>query len=106
MPQWENWSQVQKKQWTKLDLVDPQVSTSSPKQQVAMTTGHSSATGPTVPLVQYLNGQMVHAHSVIQSPQVQAISTIADWKDSQETVDSVTESQKCRETLSQCSSYR
>lgn len=46
-----------------------------------MTTGHASATGPTVTLVQLPNGQTVQVHgviqaaqpSVIQSPQVQAV---------------------------------
>lgn len=113
-----------------------------------MTTGHASATGPTVTLVQLPNGQTVQVHgviqaaqpSVIQSPQVQAvqvnththtvldvspiqdvkfevfsvywfvclfqISTIAESEDSQESVDSVTDSQKRREILSRRPSYR
>ncbi|KAG7220348.1 hypothetical protein INR49_010184 [Caranx melampygus] len=64
--------------------------------QVSMTTGHVSATGPTVTLVQLPNGQTVQVHgviqaaqpSVIQSPQVQAvqISTIAESEDSQEKI--------------------
>ncbi|KAM6978185.1 cyclic AMP-responsive element-binding protein 1b [Tautogolabrus adspersus] len=84
--------------------------------QVSMTTGHISATGPTVTLVQLPNGQTVQVHgviqaaqpSVIQSPQVQAvqISTIAESEDSQESVDSVTDSQKRREILSRRPSYR
>ncbi|KAF6733776.1 Cyclic AMP-responsive element-binding protein 1 [Oryzias melastigma] len=84
--------------------------------QVSMTTGHTSATGPTVTLVQLPNGQTVQVHgviqaaqpSVIQSPQVQAvqISTIAESEDSQESVDSVTDSQKRREILSRRPSYR
>ncbi|XP_073329730.1 cyclic AMP-responsive element-binding protein 1b [Pagrus major] len=84
--------------------------------QVSMTTGHASATGPTVTLVQLPNGQTVQVHgviqaaqpSVIQSPQVQAvqISTIAESEDSQESVDSVTDSQKRREILSRRPSYR
>ncbi|KAI3356087.1 hypothetical protein L3Q82_017354, partial [Scortum barcoo] len=84
--------------------------------QVTMTTGHASATGPTVTLVQLPNGQTVQVHgviqaaqpSVIQSPQVQAvqISTIAESEDSQESVDSVTDSQKRREILSRRPSYR
>lgn len=49
--------------------------------QVSMATGHASATGPTVTLVQLPNGQTVQVHgviqaaqpSVIQSPQVQAV---------------------------------
>lgn len=56
-------------------------STSLLKFQVTMTTGHASATGPTVTLVQLPNGQTVQVHgviqaaqpSVIQSPQVQAV---------------------------------
>lgn len=50
-----------------------------------MTTGHTSATGPTVTLVQLPNGQTVQVHgviqaaqpSVIQSPQVQAVQVNA-----------------------------
>lgn len=46
-----------------------------------MVTGHASAAGPTVTLVQLPNGQTVQVHgviqaaqpSVIQSPQVQAV---------------------------------
>lgn len=53
----------------------------APEFQVTMTTGHASATGPTVTLVQLPNGQTVQVHgviqaaqpSVIQSPQVQAV---------------------------------
>ncbi|XP_038576974.1 cyclic AMP-responsive element-binding protein 1b isoform X2 [Micropterus salmoides] len=88
----------------------------APEFQVTMTTGHASATGPTVTLVQLPNGQTVQVHgviqaaqpSVIQSPQVQAvqISTIAESEDSQESVDSVTDSQKRREILSRRPSYR
>ncbi|XP_013888686.1 cyclic AMP-responsive element-binding protein 1 [Austrofundulus limnaeus] len=84
--------------------------------QVSMTAGHASAAGPTVTLVQLPNGQTVQVHgviqaaqpSVIQSPQVQAvqISTIAESEDSQESVDSVTDSQKRREILSRRPSYR
>ncbi|XP_061782166.1 cyclic AMP-responsive element-binding protein 1b [Nerophis lumbriciformis] len=81
--------------------------------QVSMATGHASATGPTVTLVQLPNGQTVQVHgviqsSVIQSPQVQTvqISTIAESEDSQESVDSVTDSQKRREILSRRPSYR
>lgn len=83
---------------------------------LAQVTGHASATGPTVTLVQLPNGQTVQVHgviqaaqpSVIQSPQVQAvqISTIAESEDSQESVDSVTDSQKRREILSRRPSYR
>ncbi|RVE58343.1 hypothetical protein OJAV_G00208320 [Oryzias javanicus] len=84
--------------------------------KVSLTTGHTSPTGPTVTLVQLPNGQTVPVHgviqaaqpSVIQSPQVQAvqISTIAESEDSQESVDSVTDSQKRREILSHDPSYR
>ncbi|KAG7502500.1 hypothetical protein JOB18_021005 [Solea senegalensis] len=84
--------------------------------QVSMATGHTSATGPTVTLVQLPNGQTVQVHgviqaaqpSVIQSPQIQTvqISTIAESEDSQESVDSVTDSQKRREILSRRPSYR
>ncbi|XP_037136831.1 cyclic AMP-responsive element-binding protein 1b [Syngnathus acus] len=84
--------------------------------QATMATCHGSATGPTVTLVQLPNGQTVQVHgviqaaqsSVIQSPQVQAvqISTIAESEDSQESVDSVTDSQKRREILSRRPSYR
>ncbi|XP_065107719.1 cyclic AMP-responsive element-binding protein 1b [Paramisgurnus dabryanus] len=84
--------------------------------QVTMAAGHASATGPTVTLVQLPNGQTVQVHgviqaaqpSVIQSPQVQTvqISTVAESEDSQESVDSVTDSQKRREILSRRPSYR
>ncbi|XP_016298038.1 cyclic AMP-responsive element-binding protein 1-like isoform X2 [Sinocyclocheilus anshuiensis] len=79
--------------------------------QVSMAAGQVSATAPTVTLVQLPNGQTVQVHgviqaaqhSVIQSPQ---ISTIAESDDSQESVDSVTDSQKRREILSRRPSYR
>uniref|UniRef100_A0A8C2Q9G3 cAMP responsive element binding protein 1b n=1 Tax=Cyprinus carpio TaxID=7962 RepID=A0A8C2Q9G3_CYPCA len=95
--------------------------------QVTMAAGHASATGPTVTLVQLPNGQTVQVHgviqaaqpSVIQSPQVQTvqchmlrsksadqISTVAESEDSQESVDSVADSQKRREILSRRPSYR
>ncbi|MBN3318618.1 CREB1 protein, partial [Atractosteus spatula] len=85
--------------------------------QVSMAAGaHTTSTGPTVTLVQLPNGQTVQVHgviqaaqpSVIQSPQVQTvqISTIAESEDSQESVDSVTDSQKRREILSRRPSYR
>ncbi|KAF0026727.1 hypothetical protein F2P81_021464 [Scophthalmus maximus] len=90
--------------------------TSTFEFQVTMATGHGSATGPTVTLVQLPNGQTVQVHgviqaaqpSVIQSPQVQTvqISTIAESEDSQESVDSVTDCQKRREILSRRPSYR
>ncbi|XP_060716407.1 cyclic AMP-responsive element-binding protein 1a isoform X1 [Tachysurus vachellii] len=83
---------------------------------VSMAAGQASATGPTVTLVQLPNGQTVQVHgviqaaqpSVIQSPQVQTvqISTIAESEDSQESVDSVTDTQKRREILSRRPSYR
>ncbi|XP_068427878.1 cyclic AMP-responsive element-binding protein 1b [Clinocottus analis] len=82
--------------------------------QMTMSAGHAS--GPTVTLVQLPNGQTVQVHgviqaaqpSVIQSPQVQTvqISTITESEDSQESVDSVTDSQKRREILSRRPSYR
>ncbi|MGH0140208.1 UNVERIFIED_CONTAM: hypothetical protein FKN15_070806 [Acipenser sinensis] len=81
-----------------------------------MAGAHATSTGPTVTLVQLPNGQTVQVHgviqaaqpSVIQSPQVQTvqISTIAESEDSQESVDSVTDSQKRREILSRRPSYR
>ncbi|XP_063068322.1 cyclic AMP-responsive element-binding protein 1a isoform X3 [Engraulis encrasicolus] len=81
-----------------------------------MAAAQASASGPTVTLVQLPNGQTVQVHgviqaaqpSVIQSPQVQTvqISTIAESEDSQESVDSVTDSQKRREILSRRPSYR
>ncbi|XP_062258767.1 cyclic AMP-responsive element-binding protein 1b [Platichthys flesus] len=84
--------------------------------QVTMATGHATVTGPTVTLVQLPNGQTVQVHgviqaaqpSVIQSPQIQTvqISTLAESEDSQESVDSVTDSQKRREILSRRPSYR
>ncbi|XP_064879285.1 cyclic AMP-responsive element-binding protein 1-like [Oncorhynchus nerka] len=85
--------------------------------QVSMAAGQVSSSGSTVTLVQLPNGQTVQVHgviqaaqpSVIQSPQVQTvqISTVAeDSQDSQESVDSVTDSQKRREILSRRPSYR
>ncbi|XP_052456166.1 cyclic AMP-responsive element-binding protein 1 isoform X1 [Carassius gibelio] len=84
--------------------------------QVSIAAAQASATAPTVTLVQLPNGQTVQVHgviqaaqpSVIQSPQVQTvqISTIAESDDSQESVDSVTDSQKRREILSRRPSYR
>uniref|UniRef100_A0AAY5K643 Uncharacterized protein n=1 Tax=Esox lucius TaxID=8010 RepID=A0AAY5K643_ESOLU len=84
---------------------------------VSMAAAQVSPSGPTVTLVQLPNGQTVQVHgviqaaqpSVIQSPQVQTvqISTVAeDSQDSQESVDSVTDSQKRREILSRRPSYR
>ncbi|GAB1285036.1 Cyclic AMP-responsive element-binding protein 1 [Apodemus speciosus] len=84
--------------------------------QVSMPAAHATSSAPTVTLVQLPNGQTVQVHgviqaaqpSVIQSPQVQTvqISTIAESEDSQESVDSVTDSQKRREILSRRPSYR
>ncbi|KAJ8352865.1 hypothetical protein SKAU_G00243410 [Synaphobranchus kaupii] len=84
--------------------------------QVTMAAVHGTSSGPTVTLVQLPNGQTVQVHgviqaaqpSVIQSPQMQTvqISTIAESEDSQESVDSVTDSQKRREILSRRPSYR
>ncbi|KAI7808806.1 cyclic AMP-responsive element-binding protein 1b [Triplophysa rosa] len=85
--------------------------------QVTMAAGgHATATGPTVTLVQLPNGQTVQVHgviqaaqpSVIQSPHVQTvqISTVVESEDSQESVDSVVDSQKRREILSRRPSYR
>ncbi|CAB1327581.1 unnamed protein product [Coregonus sp. 'balchen'] len=76
--------------------------------QVSMAAAQVSSSGPTVTLVQLPNGQTVQVHgviqasqpSVIQSPQVQTV------QDSQESVDSVTDSQKRREILSRRPSYR
>ncbi|NXN14524.1 CREB1 protein, partial [Indicator maculatus] len=103
----------------------PQIATLA---QVSMPTAHATSSAPTVTLVQLPNGQTVQVHgviqaaqpSVIQSPQVQTvqclvksdccshlqISTIAESEDSQESVDSVTDSQKRREILSRRPSYR
>lgn len=84
--------------------------------QVSMSAAQLSSSSPTVTLVQLPNGQTVQVHgviqaaqpSVIQSPQVQTvqISTVAESEDSQESVDSVTDSQKRREILSRRPSYR
>ncbi|XP_071767420.1 cyclic AMP-responsive element-binding protein 1 [Centroberyx gerrardi] len=84
--------------------------------QATIAAGQVSSSGPTVTLVQLPNGQTVQVHgviqaaqpSVIQSPQVQTvqISTVAESEDSQESVDSVTDSQKRREILSRRPSYR
>ncbi|CAG5934146.1 cyclic AMP-responsive element-binding protein 1 [Menidia menidia] len=92
----------------------------SEAQQITLTqasiAGQVSSSSPTVTLVQLPNGQTVQVHgviqaaqpSVIQSPQVQTvqISTVAESEDSQESVDSVTDSQKRREILSRRPSYR
>lgn len=79
----------------------PQIATLA---QVSMPAAHATSSAPTVTLVQLPNGQTVQVHgviqaaqpSVIQSPQVQTvqISTIAESEDSQESVDSVTDSQR------------
>lgn len=84
--------------------------------QATIAAAQVSSSSPTVTLVQLPNGQTVQVHgviqaaqpSVIQSPQVQTvqISTVAESEDSQESVDSVTDSQKRREILSRRPSYR
>lgn len=84
--------------------------------QASIAGAQVSSSSPTVTLVQLPNGQTVQVHgviqtaqpSVIQSPQVQTvqISTVAESEDSQESVDSVTDSQKRREILSRRPSYR
>lgn len=84
--------------------------------QASIAAGQVSSSSPTVTLVQLPNGQTVQVHgviqaaqpSVIQSPQVQTvqISTVAESEDSQESVDSVTDTQKRREILSRRPSYR
>ncbi|KAM7375274.1 hypothetical protein PAMA_014392 [Pampus argenteus] len=84
--------------------------------QASIAAGQVTSSSPTVTLVQLPNGQTVQVHgviqaaqpSVIQSPQVQTvqISTVAESEDSQESVDSVTDSQKRREILSRRPSYR
>uniref|UniRef100_H3CJ13 BZIP domain-containing protein n=1 Tax=Tetraodon nigroviridis TaxID=99883 RepID=H3CJ13_TETNG len=64
--------------------------------QVSVTTGHASAGGPTVTLVQLPNGQTVQVHgviqaaqpSVIQSPQVQAVQVGWPWNTCGSTADS------------------
>ncbi|XP_015229478.1 cyclic AMP-responsive element-binding protein 1-like [Cyprinodon tularosa] len=88
----------------------------SEAQQITLTQAPITAgQGQGVTIVQLPNGQTVQVHgviqaaqpSVIQSPQVQAvqISTV-ESEDSQESVDSVTDSQKRREILSRRPSYR
>ncbi|KAM8871485.1 cyclic AMP-responsive element-binding protein 1a [Synchiropus splendidus] len=84
--------------------------------QASIAASQMSSSSPTVTLVQLPNGQTVQVHgviqaaqpSVIQSPQVQTvqISTVGESEDSQESVDSVTDSQKRREILSRRPSYR
>ncbi|XP_034034240.1 cyclic AMP-responsive element-binding protein 1-like isoform X2 [Thalassophryne amazonica] len=84
--------------------------------QASIAAGQVSSSSPTVTLVQLPNGQTVQVHgviqaaqpSVIQSPPVQTvqIATVAESEDSQESVDSVTDSQKRREILSRRPSYR
>ncbi|XP_028322009.1 cyclic AMP-responsive element-binding protein 1-like [Gouania willdenowi] len=84
--------------------------------QASIAAGHVTSSSPTVTLVQLPNGQTVQVHgviqaaqpSVIQSPQIQTvqISTVGESEDSQESVDSVTDSQKRREILSRRPSYR
>ncbi|MEQ2299822.1 Cyclic AMP-responsive element-binding protein 1 [Ameca splendens] len=83
--------------------------------QASIAGGQVSSGGPGVTIVQLPNGQTVQVHgviqaaqpSVIQSPQVQAVQIAAvESEDSQESVDSVTDSQKRREILSRRPSYR
>lgn len=84
--------------------------------QASIAASQVSSSSPTVTLVQLPNGQTVQVHgviqaaqpSVIQSPQVQTvqISTVAESEDSQESVESVTDTQKRREILSRRPSYR
>ncbi|XP_047210962.1 cyclic AMP-responsive element-binding protein 1-like isoform X1 [Girardinichthys multiradiatus] len=83
--------------------------------QASIAAGQVSSGGPGVTIVQLPNGQTVQVHgviqaaqhSVIQSPQVQAVQIAAvESEDSQESVDSVTDSQKRREILSRRPSYR
>ncbi|KAM4538297.1 cyclic AMP-responsive element-binding protein 1-like [Fundulus diaphanus] len=83
--------------------------------QAPITAGQVSSGSQGVTIVQLPNGQTVQVHgviqaaqpSVIQSPHIQAvqISTV-ESEDSQESVDSVTDSQKRREILSRRPSYR
>ncbi|XP_047210963.1 cyclic AMP-responsive element-binding protein 1-like isoform X2 [Girardinichthys multiradiatus] len=86
-----------------------------PGLQASIAAGQVSSGGPGVTIVQLPNGQTVQVHgviqaaqhSVIQSPQVQAVQIAAvESEDSQESVDSVTDSQKRREILSRRPSYR
>ncbi|KFQ21008.1 Cyclic AMP-responsive element-binding protein 1 [Merops nubicus] len=107
----------------------PQIATLA---QVSMPAAHATSSAPTVTLVQLPNGQTVQVHgviqaaqpSVIQSPQVQTVQVLpeeipntrigpfeqscqfTESEDSQESVDSVTDSQKRREILSRRPSYR
>ncbi|NXI73983.1 CREB1 protein, partial [Anseranas semipalmata] len=109
----------------------PQIATLA---QVSMPAAHATSSAPTVTLVQLPNGQTVQVHgviqaaqpSVIQSPQVQTVQVLSEEllihelcllngpdsslffesEDSQESVDSVTDSQKRREILSRRPSYR
>lgn len=84
--------------------------------QVTMPGIQSTSNSATVTLVQLPNGQTVQVQgviqaaqsSVIQSPHVQTvhISAIPESEDSQESVDSMTDSQKRREILSRRPSYR
>ncbi|XP_013876018.1 cyclic AMP-responsive element-binding protein 1 [Austrofundulus limnaeus] len=83
--------------------------------QVPIAASQVSSSSPTVTVVQLPNGQTVQVHgviqaaqpSVIQSPHVQTVQISAvDNEDSQESVDSVVDSQKRREILSRRPSYR
>ncbi|KAM9331831.1 cyclic AMP-responsive element-binding protein 1-like [Pholidichthys leucotaenia] len=84
--------------------------------QASIAAGQVQSGSPTATLVQLPNRQTVQVHgviqaaqpSVIQPPQVQTvqISRVTESEDSQESVDSVTDSQKRKEILSLRPSYR
>ncbi|XP_005802592.1 cyclic AMP-responsive element-binding protein 1-like [Xiphophorus maculatus] len=83
--------------------------------QASITAGQVTSSSQGVTIVQLPNGQTVQVHgviqaaqpSVIQSPQVQTVQiATVESEDSQESVDSVTDSQKRREILSRRPSYR
>ncbi|KAM9331735.1 cyclic AMP-responsive element-binding protein 1-like [Pholidichthys leucotaenia] len=79
--------------------------------QASIAAGQVQSDNPTATLVQLPNRQTVQVHGVIQAaqpPQVQTvqISRVTESEDSQESVDSVTDSQKRKEILSLRPSYR
>ncbi|XP_027866643.1 cyclic AMP-responsive element-binding protein 1-like [Xiphophorus couchianus] len=83
--------------------------------QASITAGQVTSSSQGVTIVQLPNGQTVQVHgviqaaqpSVIQSPQVQTVQiATVESEDSQESVDSVVDSQKRREILSRRPSYR
>uniref|UniRef100_A0A3B5MUD1 cAMP responsive element binding protein 1 n=1 Tax=Xiphophorus couchianus TaxID=32473 RepID=A0A3B5MUD1_9TELE len=90
--------------------------------QASITAGQVTSSSQGVTIVQLPNGQTVQVHgviqaaqpSVIQSPQVQTVQVppllfqiaTVESEDSQESVDSVVDSQKRREILSRRPSYR